>query len=98
MGKQAKRWRLSDVVYAMSRAAGDDAWWSAHLRKAAASDAASNGVRSTLNGWDYTLPRLLGMRHDVHGTPSSEWLSLTDEEREAKIVAEARRLKVPRRA
>lgn len=86
-----KRWRLSDVVRAMSVAAGDAAETASAMRKGAARDANNYGVRMTLLRWFYTFPRLLGV-------PVLEWLALTDEQREARIVAEARRLKVPRRA
>lgn len=86
-----KRWRLSDVVHAMSVAAGDAAETASAMRKGAARDANNYGVRMTLLRWFYTFPRLLGV-------PVLEWLALTDEQREARIVAEARRLKVPRRA
>lgn len=91
MSKRVKRWRLSDVVHAMSRAAGDDAAWSTFLRREAAMSARNHGVSATLRGWDYTLPGLLGRK-------PSEWSAMSDAEREALVVAEARRLKVPRRA
>lgn len=86
-----KRWRLSDVVHAMSVAAGDAAETASAMRKGAARDANNYGVRMTLLRWFHTFPRLLGVR-------PSEWLAMTDEQREARVVAEARRLKVPRRA
>lgn len=91
MSRRVKRWRLSDVVYAMSVAAGDLAGLSATLRKSAASVAGEHGVRMTLIGWDHTLPRLLGVL-------PSKWIGMSDAEREALVVAEARRLRVPQRA
>lgn len=86
-----KRWRLSDVVHAMSVAAGDAADTASAMRKGAARDANNYGVRMTLLRWFYTFPRLLRVSEDT-------WVGLTDAEREALVVAEARRLKVPRRA
>lgn len=91
MASRVKRWRLSDVVHAMSVAAGDAAETVSAVRKGAARDANNYGARMTLLRWDYTLPRLLGVL-------PSKWLGMTDAEREALVVAEARRLKVPRRA
>ena len=91
MSKRVKRWRLSDVVFAVSVAAGDDAAWSDFLRKEAAMSARNHGVSATLRGWGDTLPGLLRVSEDT-------WIGITDAEREALVVAEARRLKVPRRA
>ena len=91
MARRVKRWRLSDVVHAMSRAAGDSPRKSAFLRYEAATYSSAHDVRRTLIGWYYTMPQLLRVSEDA-------WVSMTDEQREALVVAEARRLKVPRRA
>ena len=89
--RRVKRWRISDVVRAMSAAAGDKAWWTSSLQKCAVRDAKDYGVRGLLYGWWSTMPRLLRVSEDT-------WIGITDAEREALVVAEARRLKVPRRA
>lgn len=89
----AKRWRLSDVVRAML-VASNDTWFSSNdvgwLPRRIGKAASVHGVADTLRWFRFTFPRLLGM-------PTEAWLALTDEQRADLVVAEARRLHVPRR-
>lgn len=91
MSKRVKRWRLSDVVRAMSRAAGDPESTASWLADLAADVSSLQGVEHVLRVWHLTFPRLLR-------TDAAAWDAMTNAEREALVVAEARRLKVPRRA
>jgi hypothetical protein len=84
---------LSDVVRAMMEAS-DDPYWDGSMDShpvRVGSHARLFGVSIALLEYGITFPKLLGV-------DSQTWLALTDEEREAAVVAEARRLKVPRRA
>lgn len=91
MARRVKRWRLSDVVLAMSRAAGDSEGTAQWLACMAAGVSSIQGVEHVLRVWHLTFPRLLCIE-------GAAWDAMTDAERGALVVAEARRLKVPRMA
>lgn len=92
MTKHVKKWRLSDVVRAMMVDSTDPwciervEWLPRHIGE----DAKARGVADTLRGYNVTFPLLFR-------TTENAWLALTDEQRADLVVAEARRLRVPRR-
>ena len=93
MKKRVKRWRLSDVVRACALAS-EIRYFQENAAQIAAvlgRDSERLAVRSTLRAFNLTLGDLLDVHHH-------RWTAMTDAEREALVVAEARRLKVPRRA
>lgn len=93
MSKRVKRWRLSDVVRAAALASEIRHFQenAAQIAAVLGRDSERLGVRSTLRAFGLTFGDLL----DV---PYHQWKAMTDEQREALVVAEARHLKVPRRA
>lgn len=90
------KWRISDVLAAglKARAIGDRAATIGSAMK----EWLAEDTRSALQQSNITVPLAVGFVDETGHARSETWLTLTHEQRCDLIVAEARRLNVPKRA